>query len=112
MSTIDIHIERRELPPIPEVGDREIDDWAVYARVTSGCIEAVIERWIYWHPGDRHPVDVRFEARIHGLPDHAGTADVWAQEPDLLHTLAGVCTHTAVLLQECQRQSSVRSVVS
>ncbi len=102
MTATDVRIECNELPEIPAVNDEPVDRWDTYAVVTSGHIRGQVERFCYWHPNDEQPLDVVFEARIWGLPEHAGTADVLAARPDTLHALAAVCAQLAALLEEAQ----------
>jgi hypothetical protein len=98
----DLHIERCELRAIPSIESGPVDQIDVYAVVTSGAIRGQVERFCYWHPQDAQPLDVVFEARIWGLPEHMGTCDVHAPDPETLHALAAVCGQLAVLLEEAR----------
>ena len=70
--------------------------------MTSGQIRGEVERFCYWHPDDEHPLDVVFGARIWGLPEHFGTADVAVTQPSSLHAVAAVRTQLAGLLEEAR----------
>jgi hypothetical protein len=98
----DLHIERHVLRSIPAAGNGAVDQIDVYAAVTSGAITGQVERFCYWHPKDEQPLDVLFEARIWGLPEHMGVCDVHATAPETLQALAAVCGQLAVLLEEAQ----------
>ncbi|MDT5096402.1 MAG: hypothetical protein QOC76_139 [Mycobacterium sp.] len=98
----DLHIERRELPAIPDMDHGPVDRIDTYAVVTSGHIRGEVERFCYWHPKDENPLDVVFEVRIWGLPEHFGTADVAVSHPSSLHAVAAVCAQLAALLEEAQ----------
>jgi hypothetical protein len=98
----DVHIERHELCAIPTIVNGSVDQIDVYAVVTSGHILGQVERFCYWHPNDEKPLDVVFEVRIWGLPEHAGTCDVHANHPSTLQALAAVCGQLAILLEEAQ----------
>ena len=102
MTATDVRIERRELPEIPATDHEPLDRSDTYAVVTSGHIRGEVERFCYWHPNDAHPLDVVFEARTWGLPEHMGMCDVHAARPDTLQALAAVCAQLAVLLAEAQ----------
>ena len=84
----DIHIERPELAPVPDIGHRLVDEWADYAVITAGEIEAKVQRWCYWDPRDRAPMEVRSDAFANGLPETAGCADLVAQQPEKRFTLS------------------------
>lgn len=103
----DLHIERRELPPIPNIGTGVVDMIDPYAVVTCGDIVGKVERYCYWHPNDAHPLDVVFEVLINGLPDTCGTAQVLSSQPDALRQLAAVCGQLAILLEEAKTRDDV-----
>jgi hypothetical protein len=70
-------------------------------------IRGEVERFCYWHPNDEKPLDVVFEARIWGLPEHMGMRDVHASHPDTLHALAALCAKLAALLEEAQTRPNL-----
>ncbi|OBK76298.1 hypothetical protein [Mycobacterium sp. 1274761.0] len=107
MTATEVRIERRELPPIPNIGANVVDMIDPYAVVTAGHIVGKVERYCYWHPNDEHPLDVVYEATIDGLPDTSGTAQVLMNQPESLRQLAAVCAQVALLLEEAKTRSDL-----
>jgi hypothetical protein len=71
--------------------------------VSNGDICSQVQRWSYWDPSDGFGLTTRFDARIDGLPETAGTCDVLADNSEFLFALTAVCRQTAVFLEKCKQ---------
>lgn len=99
-----LEVQRRPLPPVPQPdGTNVIDRWDTYAIARCGDISGHIERFCYWDPSDDQPIDVIVEARIFGMPDHAGMSDAYAADPAQLLQLSALTAQLAVLFMEAHR---------
>lgn len=110
-----VTIQRREMPPVPVPGPSlgalaRVDRFDTYAIVRCGELYAEVERFAYWEESyGNAPVEVSFEARIYGLPEHGGCCDVYASSPDVLLDLTQVSFYAAMLLDEVrQREEPVK----
>jgi hypothetical protein len=101
--TTTMRIDRLDMPAVPPPTGELIDQWDIYATVSLRGTTATIERFAYWHANDGEAApSVLFEARINGLPETCGTADIVAAQPRTLCDLAAVCAQAAYLLTEAR----------
>jgi hypothetical protein len=112
MTTTELLIKRMQPPAVPTTENGTVVSvHYIYAEVTCAGITAEVERFSYWEPSDnRRDVEVTFEVRINGLPDHCGTCDVYAEDAETLRALTAVAARAALLLDEVRQQHGERSV--
>ncbi|MGD1253959.1 hypothetical protein ACKUT9_06900 [Mycobacterium seoulense] len=96
------------MPPVPvpetSLGAlARVDRFDTYAIVRCGELYAEVERFAYWEESyGNAPVEVSFEVRIYGLPEHGGCCDVSANDADGLLDLTQVSFYAAMLLEEAR----------